>query len=46
LLLKPVDPFFKGKDGGGEFPVKVTGTKSEPKFGLDLKHKGKVKEQP
>jgi hypothetical protein len=40
-LLKPVDPFFKGKDGGAEIPVKITGTKSEPKFGLDLKHKGK-----
>jgi hypothetical protein len=45
FLLKPVDPFFKGKDGGGEFPVKITGTRSEPKFGLDLKHKGKGKEQ-
>ncbi|WP_255550881.1 AsmA-like C-terminal region-containing protein [Granulicella sp. dw_53] len=40
-LLKPVDPFFKGKDGqgGSEIPVKITGTKSEPKFGLDLHHK-------
>jgi hypothetical protein len=42
-LLKPVDPFFKGKDGqgGAEIPVKITGTKSEPKFGLDLKQRGK-----
>ncbi len=40
-LLKPVDPFFKGKDGqgGAEIPVKISGTKSEPKFGLDLRHK-------
>ncbi|CAN5594214.1 hypothetical protein BH10ACI4_BH10ACI4_29230 [soil metagenome] len=40
-LLKPVDPFFKGKDGqgGAEIPVKITGTKSEPKFGLDLGRK-------
>src|SRR5271155_916957 len=39
LLLKPVDPFFK-KDGvGAEIPVKVSGTKSAPKFGLDLHHK-------
>jgi len=39
-LLKPVDPFFS-KDGGSEIPVRISGTKSEPKFGLDLKHKDK-----
>jgi hypothetical protein len=39
LVLKPVDPFF-AKDGAGtEVPIKVTGTKSEPKFGLDFGHK-------
>ncbi len=36
LLLKPVNPFFS-KDGSGAFiPVKVTGTQSAPKFGLDI----------
>ncbi|WP_263382514.1 AsmA-like C-terminal region-containing protein [Granulicella arctica] len=40
LLLKPVDPFFR-KDGSTEIPVKISGTKSEPKFGLDLGHKDK-----
>jgi hypothetical protein len=39
LLLKPVDPFFKKNGAGAEIPVKITGTKGEPKFGLDLKHK-------
>jgi hypothetical protein len=41
LLLKPVDPFFKKNGAGAEIPVKVTGTKGAPKFGLDLKHKDK-----
>jgi hypothetical protein len=41
LLLKPVDPFFKKHGAGAEIPVKITGTKGEPKFGLDLKHKDK-----
>ena len=39
-LLKPIDPFFS-KNGGSEIPVHVSGTKSEPKFGLDLRHKDK-----
>jgi hypothetical protein len=41
LLLKPVDPFFKKNGAGAEIPVKVTGTKGAPKFGLDLHHKDK-----
>jgi len=39
VLLKPVDPFFSKNGAGTEFPVKVTGTKSEPHFGLDFGHK-------
>jgi hypothetical protein len=34
LLLKPVDPFFRGKNGGARIPVKVEGTKDHPIFGL------------
>lgn len=33
LLLKPVDPFFRGKNGGARIPVKVEGTKDRPVFG-------------
>jgi hypothetical protein len=44
LLLKPVDPFFKKDGAGAVIPVKVSGTKSAPKFGLDLGHKGKKEE--
>jgi AsmA-like C-terminal region len=39
ILLKPVDPFFSKNGAGTEVPVKITGTKSEPHFGLDFGHK-------
>jgi len=38
ILLKPVDPFFSKHGAGTEIPVKITGTKSEPHFGLDFGH--------
>jgi hypothetical protein len=41
ILLKPVDPFFAKDGAGAVIPVKVSGTKSAPKFGLDLGHKDK-----
>lgn len=39
LLLKPVDPFFSRDGAGTEIPIKVTGTQSTPRFGLDFHHK-------
>lgn len=44
LLLRPISPFFKGPDGGAEIPVRITGTKSAPKFGLDLFRKDSAKD--
>ena len=41
LGLKAVDPFFHKHGAGAEIPVKVTGTNTAPKFGLDLHHKDK-----
>jgi hypothetical protein len=41
LLLKPVDPFFAKNGAGTEVPIQVTGTRSEPHFGLDFGHKDK-----
>ncbi len=39
LMLKPVDPFLS-KDGAGTVvPIKITGTNSSPKIGLDFGHK-------
>jgi AsmA-like C-terminal region len=47
ILLKPVDPFFKKNGAGTEIPFKVTGTRSEPHFGLDLGHqKNEADEKP
>jgi len=37
-LLKPFDHFFR-KNGVTEIPIKVTGERSHPSFGLDLHHK-------
>jgi len=42
FFLKAVDPFFKGKNGekaGTVIPIKVTGTKDQPSFGLDFHDK-------
>jgi hypothetical protein len=39
FLLKAVDPFFKGKNGGSEVPIKIAGTKDHPLYGLDFHHK-------
>jgi hypothetical protein len=39
-FLKLADPFFRGDGGGAEIPVSISGTKSKPKFGLDLFHRG------
>ena len=39
LLLKPVDPLFRKDGAGTEVPIRITGTQSEPHFGLDFRHK-------
>ncbi len=43
ILLKPVDRFFSKDGAGTEVPVRVTGTESEPHFGLDFGHKDEHK---
>ena len=43
LLLKPVDRFFRKDGAGTEVPVKISGTKNEPKFGLDFGHDKETK---
>ena len=39
IFLKLADPFFSKHGAGTEVPIKITGTKSEPQFGLDFGHK-------
>ncbi len=36
FFMKAVDPFFRGKNGGSSVPIKITGTKDHPQYGLDL----------
>ena len=43
ILLRPVDRFFSKDGTGTEIPFKVTGTESEPHFGLDFGHKDEQK---
>jgi hypothetical protein len=40
-LLTLADPFFAKNGAGTEVPIQVTGTNSEPHFGLDFGHKDK-----
>ena len=42
FLLKPFDPFFR-KNGVTVLPIKVTGTRAQPEFGLEFRRK---KEEP
>jgi autotransporter translocation and assembly factor TamB len=37
FFLKAVDPFFS-KNGGTDLPIKITGTRAHPTFGLDRGH--------
>ncbi len=39
VLLMAVDPLFKKTGGGSAIPIKITGTRNDPSFGLD---KGRV----
>ena len=41
LVLKAIDPLFSGKNvgSGTDLPIKVTGTKDHPEFGLDRHQK-------
>jgi len=34
ILLKPVDPLFKGKHSGTDVPIKISGNREHPKFGV------------
>jgi hypothetical protein len=36
FFLKAFDPFFKKPDAGMVLPIKIAGTRKNPKFGLDM----------
>jgi hypothetical protein len=37
-LLKPLDPLIEKEGAGTLLPIEVTGTGSDPQFGLDMRH--------
>ena len=39
LLLKAIDPLFKGENGGSAIPIRISGRRDNPTFGLD---KGRI----
>jgi hypothetical protein len=39
FFLKLVDPFFKKDGAGSVVPIRISGTRDDPKFALDLFHK-------
>jgi hypothetical protein len=41
VLLRMLNPFFKDGNGGSILPIKITGSRSNPSFGLDLRRPGK-----
>ena len=45
LLLRAVDPFFSKDGAGAVLPIKITGTRQNPSFGLELRRK-KEADQP
>jgi hypothetical protein len=40
-LLRVLDPFFKDGAGGSILPIKITGSRSNPSFGLELRKHAK-----
>ena len=39
VLSKAVDPFFSKDGAGAVLPIKITGTRQNPSFGLELRRK-------
>ena len=39
VLLKVIDPLFKGENGGSDIPIQISGSRNNPTFGLD---KGRI----
>ena len=46
FFLKAADPFFKGKNGGSDVPIKIGGTKDHPTFGLAKRGGTKAADEP
>jgi hypothetical protein len=42
LLLKPADRFLRKNGAGTDVPIRVSGTRSDPKFGVEFDRLGKT----
>jgi hypothetical protein len=46
-LLKPADRYFKKDGAGTEIPIRISGTRDDPRFGIDFdRMRGKTKADP
>jgi len=43
VVLKPVDPFFAKNGAGAVIRIAITGTRSDPRFGLDRGQQGNIR---
>jgi len=41
VALRALNPFFKGPTSGSVLPIKITGLRSNPSFGLDLRRRSR-----
>ncbi len=39
VILRLFNPFFKKNGGGSSIPIQITGNRTHPHYGLDLRHK-------
>jgi hypothetical protein len=49
VLLKPADRYFKKDGAGTEIPIHISGTREDPKFGVDfdrMRHRSKTEPLP
>jgi hypothetical protein len=42
VALRVLNPFFKGPTSGSVLPIKITGSRSNPSFGLDLRRRSRT----
>jgi AsmA-like C-terminal region len=46
VFLKPFDSFFRKNGAGTSLPIRITGTRTNPSFGLDFNNKKNKKDKP
>jgi hypothetical protein len=44
IILRAANPFFRKDGAGADIPVRISGAKSAPNFGLDVLRKNRLKD--